>query len=525
MDMSNTYLIDELVREDMRRLPLLLRSAVADPDMQERVLLDIINYAKDTQFGKAHGFADIRSAEDFKKRVPVMDYEDYRPYVDRMADSGESDVLIPGRTPFFVVTTGTTGKAKYIPDSKRSMAVKNIVSAMRQMEMIRMMPGMANVKNAKTLIIANTSVYGKTKAGIPAGSASGMTASDERLRSAMVPPAEMLGFTDVPLDEMDYLTMLFALAEENILGLNLNNIVHFHNMQKKAGEQAEQLIRDIRNGTISADISEERKAQLMKYRKADPERAERLESIFNEDGCFTVEKVWPGFRGVCCWTSGSVGRGVRELRKTFPEKTVFLDWGYGASEGKFNIPDIAGEPDGLLAVFGYYFEFLPLDGGEPIPLSQTENGGVYELIETSYAGFYRYNIHDVVLVTIKDGIRRLRFLCKTSESLLIGDKRLYASELTDIIQAYEDTRNICIRHFECRNEGSGIKLSIESGSGDLDMGDFRIFMCDELAKKGFLLSKIAVLPDGYRDSLFGKVKANGKTINQTKIAVFPKDDR
>ena len=86
MDMSNTYLIDELVREDMRRLPLLLRSAVADPDMQERVLLDIINYAKDTQFGKAHGFADIRSAEDFKKRVPVMDYEDYRPYVDRMAD-------------------------------------------------------------------------------------------------------------------------------------------------------------------------------------------------------------------------------------------------------------------------------------------------------------------------------------------------------------------------------------------------------------------------------------------------------
>lgn len=523
--MPNTYLIDELVRGDMRKLPLLLREAIADPDLQERVLLDIVNYARDTEFGRAHGFAEIRSADDFKRRVPVMDYEDYRPYVDRMADGGESDVLTPGRTPFFAVTTGTTGIPKYIPDSERGMAVKHIVSVMRQMELIRMMPGMANVRSAKTLIIANTIVFGKTKAGIAAGSASGMTASDERLRSAIVPPAEMLNFTDVPLDEMDYLTMLFALAEENILGLNLNNIIHFHNMRKKAEARAEQLINDIKDGTISAGISEERKAQLAKYLKPDPARAERLKNILDADGCFTIEKVWPNFSGVCCWMSGSVGRGVREFRKTFPEKTVFLDWGYGASEGKFNIPDIAGEADGLPAVFGYYFEFLPLGGGEPVPLSQTEDGGVYELIETSYAGFYRYNIHDIVLITIKDGMRRMRFLCKTSESILVGDRRLYALELTDMIQAYEDTRNICIRHFECRRAENGLKLSVELGSGDFDMGDFRIFMRDELTKKGFELSEIAVLPDGYRDSLFGKVKANGKTINQTKLAVFPKDNR
>ncbi len=523
--MADTYLIDELVKEDPRKLPLILREAAADPDLQERVLLDIVNYAKDTEFGRAHGFAEIRSADDFKKRVPVTDYEGYRPYVNRMADSGESDVLIPGRTPFFAVTTGTTGKAKYIPDSERGMAVKDIVSVMRQMEMIRMMPGMADVMNAKILIIANTAVYGKTKAGIATGSASGMAANDERLRSAIVPPAEMLSFAEVPLDEMDYLTMLFALAEENILGLSLNNVIHFHNMLKKAEARAEQLINDIKCGTISADISEERKAQLMKYLKPDPERADKLKDIFDETGGFPVEKVWVNFGCVCCWMSGSVGRGVREYRNIFPEKTVFLDWGYGASEGKFNIPDIAGEVDGLPAVFGYYFEFLPLGGVEPLSLSQTENGGVYELIETSYAGFYRYNIHDIVLVTIKDGIRRMRFLCKTSESLPLGDKRLYASELTDIIQAYEDTRNICIRHFECRKADSGIKLSIELGSGDLDMNDFRKFARDELAKKGFRLSEIAVLPDGYRDSLFGTFKANGKTVNQTKLAVFPNDNR
>lgn len=237
--MTDTYLIDELINEDVKKLPLILQKAIADPDIQERVLLDIVNYGKDTDFGKEHGFAEIKTAEDFKKRVPVMEYKDYLPYVSRMADNGEKDVLIPGQVSLFTLTTGTTGNTKYIPDSEKGMVVKNMVGTMRQMEMMKMMPKMATVKNPKILIIANTAILGKTKAGIATGSASGMAASDERLSSAIVPPLEMLSFVEVPLDETDYLTMLFALAEENILGLSLNNVVHFYGMLKKSRNMGE----------------------------------------------------------------------------------------------------------------------------------------------------------------------------------------------------------------------------------------------------------------------------------------------
>ena len=129
-----------------------------------------------------------------------------------------------------------------------------------------------------------------------------------------------------------------------------------------------------------------------------------------------------------------------------------------------------------------------------------------------------------MLITIKDGVRRMRFLCKSVDSMVMGGKRLYASELTDIIQAYEDAKNVFIRHFECRSAENGIRLSIELGRGVFHMEDFRKFMDAELTKKGFKLKDISILPGGYRDSLL-RIKVDGKVAYQTKLNVFPKDDR
>ena len=53
-------------------------------ETQKKVLSDLISKAKDTQFGKDHGFSEITSAKDFAERVPIRDYEALRNYVDRM---------------------------------------------------------------------------------------------------------------------------------------------------------------------------------------------------------------------------------------------------------------------------------------------------------------------------------------------------------------------------------------------------------------------------------------------------------
>ncbi|OCB77208.1 GH3 family domain-containing protein [Flavobacterium crassostreae] len=87
---------------------------------QERVLKDLLKQAKHTQFGKDHHFEQIKTAADFARLVPIRDYEDLKPYIDRVVD-GEKDILWKGKPLYFAKTSGTTSGAKYIPLTKASM--------------------------------------------------------------------------------------------------------------------------------------------------------------------------------------------------------------------------------------------------------------------------------------------------------------------------------------------------------------------------------------------------------------------
>ena len=89
-------------------------------EAQDKILKNLIHSAKNTAFGKDHHFDTIHSYSDFKTHVPVHDYEDLRPYIDRMA-KGEKHILWPGQPQYFAKTSGTTSGVKYIPISRESM--------------------------------------------------------------------------------------------------------------------------------------------------------------------------------------------------------------------------------------------------------------------------------------------------------------------------------------------------------------------------------------------------------------------
>ena len=93
------------------------KTAVAD---QEKIRQQLIHQAKNTDFGKDHGFSKIVSYEDYKNNIPINDYEGMRSYFDRIKN-GESDILWPGLPRYFAKTSGTTSGAKYIPLTKESM--------------------------------------------------------------------------------------------------------------------------------------------------------------------------------------------------------------------------------------------------------------------------------------------------------------------------------------------------------------------------------------------------------------------
>lgn len=88
---------------------------------QQAIFEDILRRARDTAFGRDHGFSKIRSHADYVQAVPVRDYEGLRSYFNRVK-AGEQNVLWPGKPLYLAKTSGTTSGTKYIPISRDSIS-------------------------------------------------------------------------------------------------------------------------------------------------------------------------------------------------------------------------------------------------------------------------------------------------------------------------------------------------------------------------------------------------------------------
>jgi hypothetical protein len=87
-------------------------------EAQQQQLLSLLNNARDTRFGKDHGFAAIRQVADYQRQVPLRRYEDLREQYWQKDFPSLVDCTWPGQIPFFAVTSGTTtGVTKHIPVS------------------------------------------------------------------------------------------------------------------------------------------------------------------------------------------------------------------------------------------------------------------------------------------------------------------------------------------------------------------------------------------------------------------------
>lgn len=89
-------------------------------ETQQKVFQDLLLKANDTQFGKDHNFSKIKSFKDFASQVPIRDYEQLKPYVDKVVN-GKENILWIGKPLYFAKTSGTTSGAKYIPLTKESL--------------------------------------------------------------------------------------------------------------------------------------------------------------------------------------------------------------------------------------------------------------------------------------------------------------------------------------------------------------------------------------------------------------------
>lgn len=205
-------------------------------ETQQKVFEALIADAKNTAFGKDHDFENINSFEDFAKKVPIRDYEDLKPYVERVV-AGEENILWNGKPLYFAKTSGTTSGAKYIPLTKESMPY-HIEAARNAILCYINETGNAKFVNGKMIFLQGSPEM-QEKNGIKVGRLSGIVAHyvPAYLQKNRLPSLETNCIDD-------WETKVDAIVEET-KGENMTVIsgipswvqMYFEKLQKKTGKK------------------------------------------------------------------------------------------------------------------------------------------------------------------------------------------------------------------------------------------------------------------------------------------------
>lgn len=143
-------------------------SAVED---QQSIINQLVKIGKTTIFGKEHGFDQVKTYEDFKKAVPIRDYEAFKPYIEQIK-KGTQNVLWKGRPIYFAKTSGTTSGVKYIPITKDSIG--NHINGARNAILSYMSQAQQTQFAGGKMIFLSGSPELERVGGIPTGRLSGI---------------------------------------------------------------------------------------------------------------------------------------------------------------------------------------------------------------------------------------------------------------------------------------------------------------------------------------------------------------
>jgi hypothetical protein len=139
---------------------------------QKKTLKKLIAFAKKTVFGKNHNFSNIKSYKDFKKNVPIVDYEGIKKYINQIKE-GRSNILWPGLPKYFAITSGTTSGEKYIPITKESLP-NLLQGATDALLMYIANSGKTDVLNGKFIFLQGSPILDEI-GGIKTGRLSGIS--------------------------------------------------------------------------------------------------------------------------------------------------------------------------------------------------------------------------------------------------------------------------------------------------------------------------------------------------------------
>ncbi|MHB9064522.1 MAG: GH3 auxin-responsive promoter family protein [Pirellulaceae bacterium] len=427
--------------------------AVRAQEVQQRVLLEKIARNATSAFGRDHGFSEIRGVRDFRLRVPISDYDYFRPYVNRVKQGEIRAMFGPGtRVLMMSVTSGTTGEPKYIPitnhffrEYRRGWNLWGLDVFRDHLDLVR----------KTTLQFSSDWHESQTEAGIPCGSVSGLAAETRPLiaRLVFILPA-VLNKIEHTRDKQ-YVTLRITLHRRDVGMLVTANPLTLLNLARLADAEKESLIRDVHDGTLSAQVDipgDVRHKLRRRLFSPDVRAARRLEEIVAKSGHLHPRDFWPNVTVLSVWTGGTMGCYLDRLRELYGD-VAFRDHGLSASEGRMTLPFGDGARAGYLDYPTHYFEFIPVDQrdkADPVVLEAHEliPGEAYYILLTTSSGLYRYDIHDVVRCVDYEGTcPLLEFLNKGAHFSSLAGEKLSENQVVHAVGRALQNIGLRLEHF------------------------------------------------------------------------------
>ncbi|KAH0978473.1 hypothetical protein GBA52_028192 [Prunus armeniaca] len=333
-------------------------------------------------------------AATFRRSVPLSSYDDYADLINQMADSPRhhhQPLLSVDPLVCFFYSSGTSSpRPKLIPyfDSKLSKAASYIAHQGSAAILKRLFPPRPTVNKILWFIYADN--VRTTRGGVKV-----MAASTYPLQSGNANWSQ-LSFIVSPREVILGSNAEHQMLDQSVLPLE---------------SKWEQLCHDLEHGFPSLEISDVAMRNSVVEVLGGPQLdlAKRVRSVFEEKSRGgIVSKLWPNVRYVRCVTTGSMEQYYPKL-KHYAGEIPLLGGDYFASECCVGINlDIMQPPEKtrfVLLPTAAYLEFLPFDmnetdaaGKETVDISGVEVGKMYEVVVTTYRGFYRYHLGDIVRV-------------------------------------------------------------------------------------------------------------------------------
>lgn len=401
------------------------------------MLLKIIRANRATQYGREKGFDRINTYAAFASKVPVVSYEDLRPYIEAQLSTGEP-VLTVARPVMYAQTSGTTGVPKYLP-----LVDEELQGQKHHMALLTCLQYAfdRSAFSGTLWAMSAPAEEGRFENGLPYGSASGFLYArmPRAIAAKFLVPAEVFDIKDTALK---YRTVLrLALGDRNITYLNAANPTTLTRLCALANEYGLELVADIEQGRFGNESElPPQVAQALRSRLSpDPGRARELQEIFGRGRPATFADLWPSLRLVSTWTGGNCRVAAENLLGLLPASARLVELGYLSSEfrGTLTVDQESGA--GLPTLRDYFFEFIEPDRWEAgsrncLQLHQLEAGRDYYVIVTTPSGLYRYFINDIVRVV---GFFRktptIRFLQKGRGVTSITGEKLYESHVIEAL--------------------------------------------------------------------------------------------